>query len=122
LLRDEQIAMNNTTKALTGTRYYSYNGAVLAVRNGGTAPSYLIADWPGTGEIAIDPDNATTVKTVTRRQYTPFGEACRWAAGRQHPVGYHYAGRRFTVRLDQGLLHRPEQRSSDAGQLGQFRV
>jgi hypothetical protein len=25
-------------------------------------------------------------------------------AGRQHPVGYHYAGRRVTVRLDQGLL------------------
>jgi hypothetical protein len=25
-------------------------------------------------------------------------------AGRQHPVGYHYAGRRVTVRPDQGLL------------------
>jgi transposase InsO family protein len=25
-------------------------------------------------------------------------------AGRQHPVGYHFAGRRVTVRLDQGLL------------------
>ncbi|WP_412740792.1 IS481 family transposase [Krasilnikovia sp. MM14-A1259] len=25
-------------------------------------------------------------------------------AGRQHPVGYHYAGRRVTVRIDQGLL------------------
>jgi hypothetical protein len=25
-------------------------------------------------------------------------------AGRQQPVGYHYAGRRVTVRLDQGLL------------------
>jgi hypothetical protein len=26
-------------------------------------------------------------------------------AGRQHPVGYHFAGRRVTVRLDCGLLH-----------------
>jgi hypothetical protein len=25
-------------------------------------------------------------------------------AGRQHPVGYHFAGRRVTVRLDHGLL------------------
>jgi hypothetical protein len=25
-------------------------------------------------------------------------------AGRQHPVGYHYAGRRVTIRIDQGLL------------------
>jgi len=25
-------------------------------------------------------------------------------AGRQHPVGYHFAGRRVTVRLDRGLL------------------
>ncbi|MEV4278975.1 hypothetical protein [Actinoplanes xinjiangensis] len=25
-------------------------------------------------------------------------------AGRQHPVGYHYAGRRITIRIDQGLL------------------
>jgi hypothetical protein len=25
-------------------------------------------------------------------------------AGRQHPVGYHFAGRRLTVRLDHGLL------------------
>ncbi|NIL59726.1 transposase [Salinispora arenicola] len=25
-------------------------------------------------------------------------------AGRQHPVGYHFAGRRFTVRIDGGLL------------------
>jgi hypothetical protein len=25
-------------------------------------------------------------------------------AGRQHPVGYHFAGRRVTVRIDQGLL------------------
>jgi hypothetical protein len=24
--------------------------------------------------------------------------------GRQHPVGYHFAGRRVIVRLDQGLL------------------
>jgi RHS repeat-associated protein len=73
-LGDEQIVINNTTKTLTGTRYYSYNGTVLAVRNGGAAPSYLIADRQGTGEIAIDTDNANTVKPVTRRQYTPFGE------------------------------------------------
>ncbi|MFC4017072.1 integrase core domain-containing protein [Micromonospora sp. GCM10011542] len=26
-------------------------------------------------------------------------------AGRQHPVGYHFAGRRVTVRLDRGVLH-----------------
>ena len=25
-------------------------------------------------------------------------------AGRQHPIGYHFAGRRLTVRLDHGLL------------------
>ncbi|WP_088988724.1 hypothetical protein [Micromonospora chokoriensis] len=25
-------------------------------------------------------------------------------AGRQHPVGYHFAGRRLTVRLDRGLM------------------
>src|SRR3954449_4481641 len=26
-------------------------------------------------------------------------------AGRQHPVGYHLAGRRVTARLDHGVLH-----------------
>jgi hypothetical protein len=26
-------------------------------------------------------------------------------AGRQHPIGYHLAGRRVTIRLDRGVLH-----------------
>jgi hypothetical protein len=30
-------------------------------------------------------------------------------AGRQHPVGYHFAGRRVTVRLDGGLLQLVDQ-------------
>jgi hypothetical protein len=36
-------------------------------------------------------------------------------AGRQHPIGYHFAGRRLTVRLDHGLLQLVQQLLAETG-------
>lgn len=82
-LDDEQIVLNNSTKALTGTRYYTFNGVTIAVRSGGAAASYLFADRQGTGDLAI---TTTTGNAVACRQYLPFGEV-RGAAPNNWPGG-----------------------------------
>jgi len=68
---DEQIVENTATLSLTATRYYSIGGTTIAERSNTGDVQYLIPDRQGTDTLAID---AGTTQTVTRRQYTPFGQ------------------------------------------------
>src|SRR5581483_8315726 len=84
---DEQLTLNTATGTVTGVRYYSINGAVIAVRNSNGQYSYLIPDRQGTDQLAI---NASTLAT-TRRQYTPLGQtrgtAPAWVGGDKGYIG-----------------------------------
>ena len=70
-LGDEQIVENTGTASLTATRYYSIGGTTIAERSSTGDVQYLIPNRQGTDTLTID---AGTTQTVTRRQYTPFGQ------------------------------------------------
>ncbi|MBS2966980.1 RHS repeat protein, partial [Actinocrinis puniceicyclus] len=55
---DEQLTLNTATGTVSAVRYYSINGATIAVRNSTGGYSYLIPDRQGTDQLAI---NATTL-------------------------------------------------------------
>jgi RHS repeat-associated protein len=87
-LGDAQLVLNTATGAITGTRYYTFNGQVIAERTSAGQVNYLIPDRQNTDELAI---NANAAQTVTRRQYLPFGTtrgtASTWVGGDQGYVG-----------------------------------
>ena len=68
---DEQIVENTTSLSLTATRYYTIRGTTIAERSNTGDVQYLIPNRQGTDTLAID---AAATQTVTRRQYTPFGQ------------------------------------------------
>ena len=65
----EQIVLNTATSTLTGTRYYTIGGTLIAARTSSGTVDYLIPDRQGTSLLAIN----VTTQAVTRRQYLPFG-------------------------------------------------
>ncbi|WP_152627664.1 RHS repeat domain-containing protein [Streptacidiphilus melanogenes] len=69
LVGDAQLVENTTTGALSGTRYYSVNGATIAARSSSGDIQYLIPNRQGTDLLAVDYQS----QAVTRRQYLPFG-------------------------------------------------
>jgi RHS repeat-associated protein len=66
-LPDEELSLTGGT--VTGTRYYSLGGQVVAARTGATSLAYLAGDSQATDSVAID---AATL-AVTRRYYDPYG-------------------------------------------------
>ncbi|NUR01421.1 MAG: RHS repeat-associated core domain-containing protein [Streptomyces sp.] len=68
-LGDEELVENTTTKAVTGTRYYSVNGTTVAARSSSGNIQYLIPNRQGTDYLSVD----YQTQAVTRRQYLPFG-------------------------------------------------
>ena len=69
---DAELALNTTTGAITGTRYYTIGKETIATRTAGTNSGnvqYLIPDRQGTDQLLID----SATQAVTRRQYLPFG-------------------------------------------------
>ncbi|MGA5318952.1 hypothetical protein ACPCIU_00795 [Streptomyces seoulensis] len=68
-LGDEELVENTTTKAVTGTRYYSVNGATVAARSSSGNIQYLNPHRQGTDYLSVD----YQTQAVTRRQYLPFG-------------------------------------------------
>jgi RHS repeat-associated protein len=73
-LSDEELVLNTSTGAVTGTRFYSIGGqpvAASASSGGSTVLVWLAGDSQDTETIAID---ASTL-AVTRRWYDPFGNA-----------------------------------------------
>jgi len=67
-----ELTHDTATGAVTGQRYYSFQGRTVAVRTGaGTAAvTYLFGDHHGTGEVQI----GATTSAVTLRRTSPFGE------------------------------------------------
>ncbi len=67
-LPGEQLALNTTTGAVTGTRYYPLPGGGTAVRTSSTF-QFEITDQHGTSGLFLD----STAQTPTWRQFTPYG-------------------------------------------------
>ncbi len=67
-LGNEQIVLGSTG-ALSGTRYYSIGGRIIASRASSGSISYLAGDREGTSLLSID----SSTQAVTRRYYDPYG-------------------------------------------------
>ncbi|MBZ3917408.1 RHS repeat-associated core domain-containing protein [Streptomyces acidiscabies] len=68
-LGDEELVENLSTKAVTGTRYYSIAGTTVAARSSSGNIQYLIPNRQGTDYLSVD----YQTQAVTRREYLPFG-------------------------------------------------
>jgi RHS repeat-associated protein len=68
---DEQLVLNSAAGTVSGTRYYTMGGTVVAARTSGGTVDYLIPDRQGTDLLAVD----SSTQAVTRRSYLPFGGA-----------------------------------------------
>jgi hypothetical protein len=84
-LPGEELAYSNSTKKVTGTRYYTVNGQTTAVRVGRANPVYLDGDQYRTMQTEFD----RTGQTVTRRQFDPHdnqvGQTTTNGAGSSEP-------------------------------------
>ncbi|WP_130345884.1 RHS repeat-associated core domain-containing protein [Herbihabitans rhizosphaerae] len=65
-----ELRLDTTTKAVTGTRFYSHAGAVVATRQGGQPHVWKIADHQGTPTLAL---NSTNLE-ISRRHHDPYGQ------------------------------------------------
>jgi YD repeat-containing protein len=93
----EQLVLNTTTGAVTGTRFLALPGGGQVVRTGaGTAYSFEIGDQHGTSLLSLD----HTAANPTWRQYTPYG-----APRRHHP--HHLARHQRVPRQTHRHPHRP---------------
>ena len=69
-----EVRLDKATSTLKGTRYYQHPAGPVMVRTaqaGEITTSYLLSDRNGTATTAVD----ASTKAVTRRKFTPFGEA-----------------------------------------------
>ncbi|WP_268872215.1 RHS repeat-associated core domain-containing protein [Kutzneria albida] len=76
-LPGEELARTNSTGVITGTRYYSHAGTVVALRVGGKDPVYLDGDQHGTEQVTYEP----YTQTITRRAFDPYGNALGAGSG-----------------------------------------
>jgi RHS repeat-associated protein len=84
-----EIRLDHATQTVTGSRYYTFNGAVLAMREG-TSIYTLGADLGGTPTITIN----NTTHTATTRRFDPFGNPRgtlphSWPGDRGYHTGTH---------------------------------
>ncbi|WP_275592942.1 RHS repeat-associated core domain-containing protein [Actinokineospora baliensis] len=68
-LPGQEWARDTTTGTITGTRYYSHNGTVVARRVGSGNPEYLQSDDHGTAQVSV----SAVGFAVTRREFDPYG-------------------------------------------------
>ncbi|MFJ6822974.1 polymorphic toxin-type HINT domain-containing protein [Streptomyces niveus] len=80
------------------TRYYSFAGQTVAVRQDGGGLSYLVSDHQGTSSLAID----ATTNAVSQRRFDPFG-AARGEASGSWPGEKGFVG--GTIDTQSGLTH-----------------
>lgn len=64
-----ELVLQNTTREVTGKRYYTHGDNTVAVRTAGEGVTLLIGDHQGTPNIAVE---ASSLEASTRRQ-DPFG-------------------------------------------------
>jgi RHS repeat-associated protein len=81
-LADEQLSLNTSTGTVTGTRFYSLDGATVATRTGASNLAYLAGDQEGTEAVAI---NSASL-AISRRYYDPYGNS-RGTAASGFPTG-----------------------------------
>ncbi|WP_306321769.1 MULTISPECIES: polymorphic toxin-type HINT domain-containing protein [unclassified Streptomyces] len=67
-LPNMELHLNNSTKAVTATRYYTLGDQTVAMRTS-KGVTYLAADHHGTAELAVNPATGET----DRRRLDPFG-------------------------------------------------
>ncbi|KAB1105088.1 RHS repeat protein [Micromonospora aurantiaca] len=99
-LGDQEIRKNGTTGQVSATRYYTFNGEVIAQRTT-TGITWLASDHQGTSQISITND---TNQTIAQRRQTPYGTprgaAVTWPnqqgflGGYQDPTGLTHLGAR----------------------------
>ncbi|MEU9130709.1 polymorphic toxin-type HINT domain-containing protein [Kitasatospora sp. NPDC048540] len=65
----EQLTLNNTTKAVTGQRYYSSPDGTAIVRSSNGTISYQPTSTQGTAQLQVD----STTLAITRRSFDPYG-------------------------------------------------
>ncbi|WP_308210903.1 DUF6973 domain-containing protein [Actinokineospora diospyrosa] len=68
-LPGQEWTRDTATGTITGTRYYTHNGAVVARRVGGASPAYLSSDQHGTTQVSV----SAVGFAVTRREVDPYG-------------------------------------------------
>ena len=90
-LPGEELTRNKTTGTITGTRYYTFNGTTVAVRNLAVAPnvSYLLPDPHGTNQTAVQL-LGNGFGAATRRYYDPYGNQLAPTAGGTWPDTHAY--------------------------------
>ncbi|AUG75818.1 type IV secretion protein Rhs [Kitasatospora sp. MMS16-BH015] len=96
-LPGEELRLDRTSGAVTGTRSYRHGGAVVAVRTGAGA-TWLASDHQGTAMIAVNP----ATMTVVRRRQDPFG-VVRGDGDAAFPATTGFVG--GTVDPSSGLIH-----------------
>jgi RHS repeat-associated protein len=68
-LPNQELTRDTTTGVVTGTRYYTHNGTMVALRAGNTNPQYVVSDLHGTGRVLVD----SVSFAVVRRVMDPYG-------------------------------------------------
>ncbi|MGD0603158.1 MAG: RHS repeat-associated core domain-containing protein [Streptosporangiaceae bacterium] len=87
-LSDEELTLNTGTGTVTGTRYYSLGGVIVAARTGASTVAYLAGDLQGTSSVAVD----SGTLAVTHRYFDPYGNTrgttpSAWPEGEKGFVG-----------------------------------
>jgi len=83
-LPGQELTRDTTTGTVVGTRYYTHDGATIAMRVGNTNPKFVVSDQHGTAQVLIDAES----HAVTRRTMDPYGnplgagEGGAWPGGR----------------------------------------
>ncbi|WP_329197543.1 RHS repeat-associated core domain-containing protein [Streptomyces sp. NBC_01435] len=93
-----ELRLAKGATAAEATRYYSYAGQTIAVRQNDNKLTFLSADHHGSAELAID----STTQAVTQRRFDPYG------VSRSEPTGEWPGEKGFvggTVDEQTGLTH-----------------
>jgi RHS repeat-associated protein len=92
-LPGEELVRDNNTGVVMGTRYYSHNGTVVALRVGGSGassnPKYLLSDPHGSGQVTV----SSVGFAVTRRDFDPYGNVLGAVQGGPWPDQHGFLGK-----------------------------
>ncbi len=81
-LGELELTLNKATRKVVGKRQYNFAGQTIGVRSAnGTATSdmsWLVADYHGTSQVAVDADTQTATKRYAKPFGDPRGAAVSW--------------------------------------------
>lgn len=131
-LDDTEVQLDTATSALSSTRYYSFEGHAVAMRNtSGAGMRLLLSDINGSAIWSVDAAATTDTK---RRRFTPFGAErtgfapAIWGSERGYLDGTkdsttgttHLGAREYQPSLGRFLSVDPVMRPDDPGSLNPF--